>query len=316
MGQYTPLHARASGPAERNPERPRPRMALRWADGPRASSERKGLQAMTARRILTGVLLGSALLMTGAKGAAATNLIALSSDRTLLTIDAKPAVVRRVNISGLKSALLGIDFRPADGRLYGLLANGEVVTINPRTGVATPRVVLALTTPLSPSQRFTVDFNPTVDRLRILSNGGTAAVNLAANVDDGTVVAGTAPAFPPPPAVNPFGGSVPAVVAGAYTNNVAGAKGTLLFDIDDATDAIYLQHPPATGTLTNVGEQLGITVGQIGFDIATDGHGRNRAYLISGGRLYSPDLLSGSVGRGAKVMSLSGPVRDLAVPIR
>lgn len=274
---------------------------------------------MTTRKFLARATVATALVVTGAASAAATNLVALTGDRTLLTIDSSPAVVRRVNVSGLDSQLLGIDVRPFDGKLYGLLANGKVVTINPRTGVAAPQVTLILATPLPTGQRFSVDFNPAVDRMRIVSSGGAAAVNLAANVVDGTVGVGTAPVFPTPvsPATtNALGGVTPSVIGVAYTNSKAGAKGTLLFDIEDSTDAIYLQQPPGVGaTLPNVGGPLGITLGQIGFDIQTSRNGVNRAFLINGTRLYNPGLLSGIAGTGTRIGSLrsSDPVRDLAV---
>ena len=148
-------------------------------------------------------------------------------------------------------------------------------------------------------QRSSVDFNPVPDLLRIVSSGGTGAVNLAANVDDATVavVVGMAPAYPAPPVPpNPFGGVTPSVIAVAYTNG-AGAKGTLLFDIDDATDALYIQQPPAAGTLVNVANQLGISPGQIGFDIRPMATAATGAFLINGNRLYNPDLLSGTAGQ-------------------
>jgi Domain of unknown function (DUF4394) len=277
---------------------------------------------MTKTRFLTGAAIVAALAIGGAVSANATNLLALTGNRTLLTIDSSPAVVRQVNVSGLDADLLGIDFRPFDGKLYGLLANGKVVTINPRTGVATFQVTLP--TSLPTGRRYSVDFNPAADRMRIVSSGGTAAVNLAANVDLGTVVVGTGmlpgtPAFPPPVApatTNPLGGVTPSVIGVAYTNNRAGTKGTLLFDIDDATDALYIQQPPGAGTLTNVGNQLGISPGQIGFDIRTERSGRNIAFLISGNKLYNPDLLSGLAGKGKQVRFLNGPVRDLAAFLR
>jgi len=247
------------------------------------------------------------VLTAGSTVANAGNFVALTGQRTLQIIDRSPAVVRTFQVTGVGSALLGIDVRPADGRLYGLLANGQIVTISARTGSATPKVKLALPAALPAHAHFSVDFNPAVDRLRIVSDAGT---NLAANVDDGSVVAGTAPAFPPP-AVNPFGGTTPAIIAVAYTNSKAGVKGTFLFDVDDATDALYLQQPPAAGTLTNVGGQLGIGVGTVGFDIRLE-RNRNVAYLISGSRLYQPDLLTGSAGRGKRINGLSSPVRDLA----
>ena len=267
---------------------------------------------MNMRRLLAGTAMTLAMVMTGVADAAASNLVALTGDRTLLTIDSSPAVVRRVNVS-VQGQLLGIDFRPADGKLYGLLASGQIVTINPRTGAATPGFTLQASLPSG--QRYSVDFNPAVDRLRIVSSGGTSAVNLAANVDDGTVVVGTTPAYPPPvpPATtNPLGGVTPSVIALAYSNNRAGTRGTLLFDIDDTTDALYIQQPPAAGTLVNVGNQLGISPGQIGFDIRTTRNGTNTAFLINGNRLYIPGLVSGLAGPGKRVKALSDPVRDLA----
>ncbi len=262
--------------------------------------------------VLAGVLMTAAVAI-GSASANAQNLVALSGTNTLLSINSSPAVVRRVNISGLGGAqLLGIDIRPSDGMLYGLLANGKVVTINPRTGVATPKITLPLQTPLPSGQRYSVDFNPVPNLLRIVSSGPTGAVNLAANVDNAAVAVavGTAPLYQAMPA-NPFGGVTPSVIAVAYTNG-AGAKGTLLFDIDDATDALYIQQPPGVGTLVNVGSQLGISPGQIGLDIRLMPNGRNRAFLISGNRLYNPDLLSGLAGPGKRVVGLMEPVRDLA----
>ena len=278
---------------------------------------------MTLRRFLAGTAMALAMTLTGAAGAAANNLVALTGDKTLLTINSSPAVVRRVNVN-VQGQLLGIDFRPADGKLYGLMANGQIVTINPATGAATPGVMLQ--TSLPSGQRYSVDFNPAVDRLRIVSDGsgGTAAVNLAANVDLGTVVVGTGttpgtPAYPapvPPATTNPLGGVTPSVIAVAYSNNRAGTKGTLLFDIDDTTSALYIQQPPAAGTLTNVGNQLGINPGQIGFDIRTNRSGANTAFLINGNRLYTPALVSGLAGAGTRVQGLSVPVRDLAAFLR
>ena len=78
---------------------------------------------MNMRRLLAGTAMTLAMVMTGVADAAASNLVALTGDRTLLTIDSSPAVVRRVNVS-VQGQLLGIDFRPADGKLYGLLASG------------------------------------------------------------------------------------------------------------------------------------------------------------------------------------------------
>ena len=107
---------------------------------------------------------------------------------------------------------------------------------------------------------FGVDFNPTVDRLRIVSDTGQ---NLRANVDTGaTLVDG---------ALNTVGAVANGVVGAAYTNNDTDpATGTTLYDIDAALDQVVLQSPPNAGGLSPVGA-LGVdAVGEVGFDLYSD----------------------------------------------
>lgn len=77
------------------------------------------------------------------------------------------------------ASLVGIDFRPANSELIGLGNAGGIYSIDPATGNATKKSMLnvALT-----GSFFGVDFNPTVDRLRITSDTGQS---LRANVDTG-----------------------------------------------------------------------------------------------------------------------------------
>ena len=264
---------------------------------------------MKNRRFLASTDLVAVLAATGATTAAAKSLVALSGNAKLLTIDYDhPRVLRQVSVSGIGLPLLGIDVRPADRQLNGLVSDGSVVTINPANGQATFRVKLTQTLP--PGVRASVDFNPAADLLRVIGSDGT---NFAGNVDTGAVTPGAALTFSAGPPPNPFGSVKPSVIAAAYTNSQAGAKGTFLFDIENTTDAIYLQFPPGAGTLTNVGAQLGISLGSVAFDIATDGRGVNFPWLINGNLLYRPGLLNGLVGRGTPIKGLNVPVRDLAV---
>ncbi len=54
----------------------------------------------------------------------------------------------------------------------------------------------------------------------------------------------------------------------AYTNNVAGATSTALFDLDSKLDVLVRQTPPNAGTLQTVGS-LGMDItGVSGFDIS------------------------------------------------
>jgi hypothetical protein len=237
--------------------------------------------------------------------ASATTLAALSGDKRLTIIDAdNRRVFRSLNIGGPAGRVIGIDVRPQDNLLYGVWANGMVLTINPANGVATAKVKLAQTLPAG--VRASVDFNPAADRLRLIGSDGTS---LAANVLDGTVVANTNLNFVQP---NPFGGVTPRVVAAAYSNSVNGAKGTLLFDIDQATQALYAQVPPAAGALNTLG-LLGINVGTLGFDIETSPTGKNRGLVVTSNRLFEIDLAGGAVQPGRRITGLSATVRDIAV---
>ena len=98
-------------------------------------------------------------------------------------------------LTGTDTALVGIDFRVQDGKLYGVGNGGGVYTIDTTTAEAT--FVNALTVPLAGTS-FGVDFNPAADRLRIVSDTGQ---NLAHNVNDGGVtVANATLTYTAPPA--------------------------------------------------------------------------------------------------------------------
>ena len=67
------------------------------------------------------------------------------------------------------------------------------------------------------------------------------------------------------------------MTAAAYTNNVAGATSTALYDLDTRRDLLVQQNPPNAGTLVTVGS-LRLPVGSVaGFDIVTAG-GTDTAY--------------------------------------
>ena len=188
-------------------------------------------------------------------------------------------------ITGLQSGemVLGIDMRPANGQLYALGSSSRIYTINTANGAAA--VVGTGFTPALSGTQFGFDFNPTVDRIRVVSNTGQ---NLRLHPTLGTAVFTDA-------ALNP---GTPAVDAAAYTNNFAGATTTMLYDIDYETNALYLQSPPNDGKLTQVGG-LGVNVGSgNGFDIGGT-TGKAYAILKTGtiASLYSINLTTGQATR-------------------
>jgi hypothetical protein len=194
----------------------------------------------------------------------AQDLLALTADNTLVAFRAAaPGLTAPgVAVSGLQPGehLLGIDVRPATGQLYGLGSTSRLYRIDARTGAAQP-VGAPFATALVGTE-FGFDFNPTVDRIRIVSDQGQ---NLRAHPDTGAVVFvdGTL-AY----AVGDAGfGSTPAVAGAGYTNSVAGATTTVLYDLDTARDVLVTQVPPNSGSLNTVGA-LGRDVTAVaGFDI-------------------------------------------------
>lgn len=182
-----------------------------------------------------------------------------------------------VKIAGLATgeSVLGMDFRPANGRLYALTSIGRLLTVDPATGATAHAATLSPDTAdtTAPYARlngvsFAVDFNPVADRLRVISNLGQ---NLRINVDTGgTTTDGD------------INRAMPAVVsAGAYTNSFAGATATDLYDIERAQNVLAKQTPPNDGTLVDVGP-LNVTAnGTAAMDIAGGANGLVLAALRS-----------------------------------
>ncbi len=181
--------------------------------------------------------------------------------------DSPGTILTSVGITGLTDqfeSVAGIDFRPANGQLYALgNAPGSqyrLYTLNYTTGVATQVGSNAITFSSS-AFGFGFDFNPVVDRIRIVNN---AEENGRLNPNDGTYTADTA-----------LNSSVGApfyqqgIGAAAYTNNVAGATATKLFVVDYKSGGLFEQTPPNNGTLEYVGGlNTSLDGPSIGFDIS------------------------------------------------
>jgi hypothetical protein len=189
-----------------------------------------------------------------------TMFYALTSNNELVNyISGSPLLEKSaMNITGLQpnEKILAIDFRPATGQLYGVSNQSRLYIINLNSGLASPLAASSFT-PAINGDFVSLDFNPTVDRIRLVTNNGQ---NMRLNPETGLVVAVDGN-------INP---SSSMVTAAAYTNSYAGAASTTLYDIDVATDKLYMQTPPNNGTLVEVGS-LGIAAeGEAGFDISSD----------------------------------------------
>jgi hypothetical protein len=170
-----------------------------------------------------------------------------------------------VAITGLQAGegLVAIDFRPATGGLYALSNAGRLYALNTTTGVATQ---IGMGTVSLTGNFFGMDFNPVVDRIRVVSD---ADMNLRLNPNDGTLVGGvndTALAY----AMGDTNvGKNPNVVALGYSNNVAGAATTTLYAIDSLWDVLVtLGSPGGSPTSPNTGQLF--TVGPLGSPVNLD----------------------------------------------
>ncbi|WAL58158.1 DUF4394 domain-containing protein [Thermocoleostomius sinensis] len=211
--------------------------------------------------------------------------------------------VTKVDITGLRAGetLVGIDFRPNTGQLFGVGSSNRLYRIDAATGRATQvgdRFAVNLN-----GMNFGIDFNPTVDRIRVVSDAGQ---NLRLNPDTGAVVDADTLTGGIQIDRN-LNGDTDSIVATAYSNNVSGATTTVQYGINADTDQLFIQNPPNDGTQTLVGS-LGIDVdAKAGFDIVTS-NGMNMGFVTSGSSLYSIDLNSGAA-------SLIGNVQDITQPI-
>ena len=234
--------------------------------------------------------------------ASAVPIFLTNSQNQLLNIDsASPGTITAtVSITGLQLGenILGIDFRPANGILYGLGSSSRLYSINTQTGVAS-QVGASGAFVLSGSS-FGFDFNPVPDRIRVVSDTGQ---NLRLNPNDGSLAATDG-------SLNP---GTPNVSGAAYTNSFAGTASTMLYVIDSTTDQLYIQSPPNNGTLTSVGA-LGLDVTQaISFDIAFPGNIGYAALQVGTGNssLYTINLgtgaatLMGGIGSGQSITGLA-----------
>lgn len=249
-------------------------------------------------------LIAASLALLSPLAAQAGEFATLSGDATLTVFDsASRKALRTMTVSGISGKLAGIDVRPADSMLYGLVEDGTVVTIDAATGKATMKSKLE--TMLGKGVIATVDFNPVADRLRIIGSDGT---NLRANVDDGKVTVDKKLNFAESDANK---GKTPMVTAAAYSNSMKGAKETALYDIDTTLGVWAKQAPPNDGVL-NTTAPIGVKGKVTAFDIVSDGNGGNIGWMLVGKTLYQVDIAAGKATSVGDI-NVKGAVRDLAI---
>lgn len=279
--------------------------------------------ALVTCSIAGGIAITNANSATAAPNTSAVALTAAGQLVPLgITPGAPPTVApgTPVNVTGLVGTqqLVGIDYRPANGSLVGVgvdaAGSASVYTINATTGVATPAGA-PVTLTAAPS--WGVDFNPTVDRIRVVSSTGK---NYRLNPNNGALAQSPSDGNLAFVAADSNFGDTPAIASAAYTNNFgAGAAGptdaraTTFFALDAFNDALVAVEAPNNGELRTVGA-LGTDIDvNAEFDITTNG----LAYALvnAGGSetLRTVNLTTGALGAASAPISLGSAVVGFAI---
>lgn len=239
-------------------------------------------------------------------------LVVLTQKLELLTLNAaQPGkVLQRTAVTGLPAGetLVGIDFRMARGVLFALSNTGRLYTLDVPTGTVKavgsgPGVALQ-------GKRFGVDFNPTADRVRVVSDTGQ---NLRLHPDTGALAA-TDPdvsyAQSDKQALQK-----PELAGAAYTYNKRNDTLTTNYAIDQKSGTLVTQGSveetqpvvsPNTGLLRTVGPLGTGGLQEVTFDIADvsgTAYAALRGTSASATQLYTVNLSTG-------LATLVGPVAD------
>ena len=255
------------------------------------------------------------------------NIYALTSDNAIYVLRpgaGQYARLGRVNVPD-GGNLIGMDFRPADNKLYGLTDLGTLYTID----VSLARFgQVAQVSKMSP--RFTggfgnvMDFNPVANALRVTGTNdqNLAVVNGADGSNLSTTVVQTKFAYA---AGDVNAGKDPEISGGAYTNNFVGATTTLFYAVDHDLDTLVtIADKTATGSSNTGGGQLqtiGSFVDEQGnklnmspttdWDIYTDRSGLNYLVGQTTRLLFSIDLSQINpnlpLGKTQKIVVKRGP---------
>ena len=282
-------------------------------------------------RLVRAVLAVAALAAWTAPAASAVPAAGITGAFSLVTFDTStPFDVRIRPISGfqvLGEKAVGLDARPATGELFmitvptGVFINAEVRTyrVDPLTATATlVGSVPANTVPNAGDWATGMDFNPRIDRIRMVSaNNENYRINPnnAALSGDDVDLTFTAPAVGP-------------VTAVAYDRNVApGTPGTpppttptTLYGIDTGPDRLVIiggidgSAPlgPNGGAVTDVGALGGPATNgsDAGFDIAPDGTAYASLRNGSLSHLYTVNLTTGAA---TPIGTLATELRSLTI---
>ena len=246
-------------------------------------------------------LLGACALALGAATSARAQQTAYAianGGTTLITFQTNNpgAAVAVGNVNGANTFLDGIDFRPLNGQLYGYLDSTDTLyTVNLTTATLTA-VASGTGASATNTNLLGIDFNPTIDRVRVVTDSTQNLVYNPNNANPPTVATSL---FYAAGDVNQNSNAL--IVENAYSNSTAGSFSTVQYGIDYGLGTLVTIANNA-GTLNTIGS-LGIGLNSnsyVGFDIFTNFTGINTAYaLLDTTAGFTPGFYTVNLGTGA-----------------
>lgn len=278
---------------------------------------------------LAAVLLAACATTDDAVGPPAKEMIvAVTADNKLIRFNGgQPQRIQSsLALKGLQPGeqVLGIDFRVARNQLYLLASSGQLYRVKVADATLEP-IGAPVGLPASGGQ-WGFDFNPTVDRIRVVHETGA---NLRRHPDNGSQVDGN-------PGLDGLQGDgtlmfdasdanankIVRIAGAGYTYNKQDEKLTTNYAIDLAQGLLVTQGTkegvapavsPNTGRLFTVG-LLGIKPQRLQFDISDV---NNAAYIAAdeagGDAVYRVDLASGKATRVARIGAGGVQLRGMAI---
>lgn len=187
----------------------------------------------------------------------------LGNDFSLFHSATPGTVDRNLAITGLLAGdrIVGIDFRPVDGKLYGVGTDSRVYTVDTVTAVASP--VGVTFTPALDGEHFGVALDPATDRIRIQSaeSGQNLRLDPATGQvtdEDAALIYGFG---------DPNESSTPAIAATAITSGAGGAT----YGIDWLLDVLVVSDDPSNGGVATLGSTGVTTAACAALDVGANG---------------------------------------------
>ncbi len=196
--------------------------------------------------------------------------------------------------------------RPANKMLYGVAADGAIVTID----LAAARRTRWPSSTRCCGQPDVRDRRLQSGSRQSCASWGTDGTNLRVDPDSGKVTKDGNLAFEEG---DMHKGEKPAIVAAAYTYAYGKPEKTAMFDIDATIGGLIQQTKPNDGSLKAIGQARHRGRQDVRLRRRHHGDGTNTAWLAADNAIYKVALDSGKATMVGKISGVSEMVRDLAV---